>query len=161
MNEVSWGHRILQWVGAERGTRRPVSPLPPLRPYMRLSHSYGHRQEDLQGSSFPEPLRVHSPRFPSQEFLGPLPSQRRSFPMWTAFLPSEYYDRVPLSIHVVLLPTRRLVPNSKLSASHFGLCSRSGVWGFIPWFPLRLLIAPIAIPWRGSRVRYRGLCNVG
>jgi hypothetical protein len=38
---------------------------------------------------------------------------------------------------------------------------RSGVWGFISWFPLRLLVAPIAIPWRGSRVRYCGLCSVG
>ena len=50
-----------EWVGAERGSLRPVSPLPPLRPCMRLSHSHGHRQEDLQGSIFPEPLRVHSP----------------------------------------------------------------------------------------------------
>ena len=74
---------------------------------------------------------------------------------------TDYYDRMPLSIHVVLLPTRRLVPNFPLGASHFGLCSRSGFWGFVPWSPKGLLIAPIGIPWRGSRVQYRGLYKMG
>lgn len=54
---------------------------------------------------------------------------------WVGRHPTDYYGRMPLSMHVVLLPTWRFGPNITLGASHFGLCSRSGLWGFISGFP--------------------------
>ena len=57
-----------------------------------------------------------------------------------------------LPFGLVLFPTRRLVPNDKLGASHFGRCSGSGIGGFVQALSPRLLTALLGIPWKASRV---------
>jgi hypothetical protein len=56
---------LLEWVGAERGALRSVSPHLPLPPYVTLSASYGDRLEVSFTSSYAERHpQVHSPALP-------------------------------------------------------------------------------------------------
>jgi hypothetical protein len=78
-----------QWVGAERGVRRPVSPHLPLLPYVRLSHLYGSRLEVSfsLAASFGHP-QEHSPAFTSREMALRHPPNSGPSPMHQAFLGS-------------------------------------------------------------------------
>ena len=59
------GLQIGEWVGADRGTLRPVSPHLPLPPYVTLSASYGDRLKVSFTSSYAERHpQVHSPALP-------------------------------------------------------------------------------------------------
>ena len=109
-----------EWVGAERGVQRPVSPHRPLPPYVRLSHLYGDRLKvSFNPSASHWHPQEHSPALASSEMNSRVPFKLRPFPRAHGspvlhgqdVTPGEYYDRMPPPVRVVLVLLGALSPD--------------------------------------------------
>src|SRR5688572_27140246 len=83
---------VSQWVGTERGAVWPVSPFPPLSPYVRLSpHTATACQESITLISCPPTsARIPKPSHSVYPYFE-APDKLRPFALYVAFPRADYY----------------------------------------------------------------------
>jgi hypothetical protein len=122
-----------EWVGAERGVQRPVSPHRPLPPYVRLSHLYGDRLKvSFNPSASHWHPQEHSPALASSEMKLQGTLQAPALPPCTRLSRAPWPGRDPWRVlrpnassrSRGFGPTWRFVPRLNQGASHFRHCSR-------------------------------------
>jgi hypothetical protein len=111
---MSRGGKREQWVGTERGLYKPVSPSPPLEPYVPLLWHTARDSRAVRSFPFPPLSGVHRGQLRAFEmgnwYLTLL--SLWPFPLYRAFLCSEYYGpsdclQGPWSIPGSFVPSSR------------------------------------------------------